>query len=68
MSCLGNGALKTIIAHKNMSTEAKMALHNGVLVPTLMYGSEAWTWQKKDETKLNAVEMRSQKNVWKNSI
>ena len=29
------------------------------MVPTIMYGSETWTWLKKDESGINAVEMRS---------
>ncbi|GBP33077.1 Zinc finger and BTB domain-containing protein 47 [Eumeta japonica] len=33
--------------------------HNGVLIPTLMYGSESWVWQKERENRFNAVEMRS---------
>jgi hypothetical protein len=54
-----NGALKSVVANKCLSNEAKLAVHNGVLVPTLMYGSEAWSWKNKDESRLNAVEMRS---------
>ena len=38
---------------------AKNAVHQAVLVPTRMYGSETWTWLQKDESVLNAVEMRS---------
>ena len=36
-----------------------MAVHNGVLLPTLMYGSECWVWLAKHESRINAVEMRS---------
>ncbi|GBP40043.1 hypothetical protein EVAR_19172_1 [Eumeta japonica] len=32
---------------------------NGVLIPTLMYDSESWVRQKKNEGRINAVEMRS---------
>lgn len=32
----------------------KLADHNGMLIPILMYGS-AWNWQRKDENKLNDV-------------
>ena len=46
-----------------MSKEAKLAVHNRVLIPTLTYDSEAWNWQRKDESRLNAVEMRSLKRM-----
>ena len=32
-----------------MSEKARLAVHNGVLVPTLMYGSECWVWQTRLE-------------------
>jgi len=54
-----NGGLNAVGTNKKLSNEAKLAVHNGVLIPTLMYGSEAWNWQRKDESRLNAVEMRS---------
>jgi hypothetical protein len=34
-------------------------VHNGVLLPTLMYGSASWVWQKKHISRVNAVEMRA---------
>ena len=44
---------------QNVSTAAPLAVHNAVLVPTLLYGSEMWVLQKKNERKMKAVEMRS---------
>ncbi|GBP36547.1 hypothetical protein EVAR_8382_1 [Eumeta japonica] len=35
------------------------ASHDGVLIPTFIYGSESWVWQKKNESRINAVEMQS---------
>ena len=49
-----NGALAALIRRRNVSTAARFAVHNAVLVPTLLYGSEPWVLQKR-----NAVEMRS---------
>ncbi|GBP94201.1 hypothetical protein EVAR_69556_1 [Eumeta japonica] len=37
----------------------RACIHDGVLTSTLMYGSESWVWQKKNERRINAVEMRS---------
>jgi len=31
-----------------------------------MYGREAWNWQRKGESRLNAVEMRSRRMCMKN--
>ena len=63
-----NGALMNVIRNKNISKKARVAVHNGVLVPTIMYGSESWIMQKKDESKLNAVEMRSLRNICRKSL
>ena len=40
-----------------------MAVHNAVLVSTLLYGSETWELQKKNERKMNVVEMRSLRRI-----
>ncbi|GBP70076.1 hypothetical protein EVAR_98907_1 [Eumeta japonica] len=36
-----------------------LAKRSVVLIPTLMYGSESWVWQKKNESEINVVEMLS---------
>ena len=38
---------------------AKTMVYQAIVLPTIMYGSETWTWLKKDESGINAVEMRS---------
>ena len=53
---------------QNVSTAARVAVDNAVLVPALLYGSERWVLQKKNERKLNAVEMRSLCRICKDSI
>ena len=40
-----------------------MAIHNAILIPTLLYGSESWVCQKKHESMINAVEMRSLRRI-----
>ena len=55
-----NEALTTLMRRRNVSTTARLTVHNVMLVPTLLYGSETWVLQKqKNERKMNAVEMRS---------
>ncbi|CAG4954309.1 unnamed protein product [Parnassius apollo] len=55
----GNGALNALVKRQGMVKSARLAIHNAVLVPTLLYGSETWVCQKKHKSKLNVVEMRS---------
>jgi hypothetical protein len=42
-----NGALYAFMNSRVVSKKAQLAVHNEVLLPTLMYGSESWVWQKK---------------------
>ena len=59
-----NGALAALMRRRNVSTAARLAVHNAVLVPTLLYGSETWVLQKNNERKRNAVEMRSLRRIY----
>ncbi|GBP21123.1 hypothetical protein EVAR_11154_1 [Eumeta japonica] len=58
-----NGVLLAITNTKSVSQQVGLAIHNVVLIPTLMYGSESWVWQKKNESRINAVEMQSRHNI-----
>ena len=58
-----NGALAALMRRRNVSRAARLAVHNAVLVPTLLYGTETWVLQKKNERKRNAVEMRSLRRI-----
>ena len=58
-----NGALAALMRWRNVSPAARLAVHNAVLVPILLYGSETWVLQKKNERKMNAVEMRSLRRI-----
>jgi exonuclease III len=58
-----NGALHSLVRSQSVTKKARLAVHSGVLAPTLMYGSESWVWQKKHESKINAVEMRSLRSM-----
>ena len=57
------GVLAALIRWQNVRTAARLAVHNAVLVPTLLYDSETWVLQKKNERKMNAVEMRSLRRI-----
>ncbi|GBP73243.1 hypothetical protein EVAR_55009_1 [Eumeta japonica] len=58
-----NGALLAIMNSKSVSQQARMVIHNGVLFPMLMYGIESWVWQKKNESRINAVKMQSLRSM-----
>lgn len=49
---------KTILGHKDIDIEVKKKIHNMITVPTLTYACESWTIRKKDESKINAMEMK----------
>ena len=58
-----NDALHSFMSSRKVSQRARLAVHRGVLVSTLMYGSESWVWQKKHESRINAVEMRALRSM-----
>ncbi|GBP03658.1 hypothetical protein EVAR_2411_1 [Eumeta japonica] len=58
-----NRALLAIMNSKSISRQARFGIHNEVFIPTLIYGSESWVWQKKNESRINEVEMRSLRSI-----
>ncbi|GBP58696.1 hypothetical protein EVAR_97099_1 [Eumeta japonica] len=58
-----NGALLVNMNSKSVLQEARLAIQNEVLIPTLTYGNESWVWQKKNESRISAVEMRSLRSM-----
>ena len=42
-----NGALAALMRRRNVSTASRLAVHNEVLVPTLLYGSEMWVLRRR---------------------
>jgi hypothetical protein len=58
-----NGALHAFMGSQKVSQRARLAVQRGVLVPTLMYGSESWVWQKRHQSQVNAVEMRALRSM-----
>ena len=37
--------------------EVKRGLRNSILLPTLTYGSETWTWNRAQQSRVRGVEM-----------
>ncbi len=42
---------------RNVSMDVKRGLRNSILLPTLTYGSENWTWNGAQQSRVRAVEM-----------
>ncbi len=53
------GSLTRVMKGRNVSVsmEVKRGLRNSVLLPTLMHGSEMWTWSRAQQSRVRAVEM-----------
>ena len=58
------GALrKEVVDRRELSKTTKVRVYNTIVKPTLLYGSETWTLQKRHMKKLQAVEMRYLRKV-----
>ena len=59
MAATAVGALREpVFGNKELSKEAKLTVYNAVVVPTLVYGCEAWVLKERDKTRLQAMETR----------
>ncbi len=57
--CLGQvlGALERVMKGRNISMAVKKGIRNSVILPTLSYTSETWTWIAAQQSRIRAVEM-----------
>ena len=62
------GALRAVWRNKRMSMDAVKGLYKVVVVPTVMYGSEAWVLNARDVSKLEAIEMRCLQSMCQPSL
>ncbi len=51
-------SLAEVIKGRNVSMDVKKGLRNSFLLLTLAYGSENWTWNGAQQSRVRAVEMR----------
>ena len=51
------GTIGRIARNRKLTKNMRLAVHNGILVPTLMYGSETWTVNECELSKVCTVEM-----------
>ena len=51
------GALKSVLSNRGLGIKAKKCLYEVVIVPTAMYGAEAWD-MRSAERRVNVLEMK----------
>ena len=52
------GALKSVLINRGLGIKAKKCVYEGVIVPTALYGAEAWGMRSAKRTKVNVFEMK----------
>jgi hypothetical protein len=53
-----SGVLKKIWKRAGISRDAKRSMHEGIVVPRLMYGSEVWESSAEDRRKMGVMEIK----------
>ena len=46
-----------MLSNRGLRIKAKKSLYQGVIVPTALYGAEAWGMKSAERTKVNVLEM-----------
>ena len=52
------GALKSVLRNRGLRIKAKKCLYEGVIVPTALYGAEAWGMRSAERRNVNVIEMK----------
>ena len=52
------GALKSVLSNRGLGIKDKKCLYEGVILPTALYGAEAWGMRSAERKKLNVLEMK----------
>ena len=52
------GVLKSALSNRELGIKAKKCLYEGVIVPTELYGAEAWDMRSAERRKVNVLEMK----------
>ena len=56
--------LKSVLSTIGLGIKAEKCRYEGVIVPTSMYGSEAWGVRSAERRKVNALQMKCLKFGW----
>ena len=52
------GALKSVLSNRGLGIKAKKCLYEGVIVPTALYGAEAWGMRSAERRTVNVLEIK----------
>ena len=58
MRCRRGKELKGLLSNRGLGIKAKKCLYEGVIVPTPLYGAEAWRMRRAESMKENVLEMK----------
>ena len=50
--------LKSVLSNRGLGINAKKYLYEGVIIPTALYGAEAWGMRSAERRKVNVLEMK----------
>ena len=50
--------MKTVLSNRVLGIKAKKCLYEGVIVPTSLYGAEAWGMRSAERRKVNVLEIK----------
>ena len=50
--------LKSVLGNRELGIQAKKCLYEGVIVPTALYGAQAWGMRSAERRKANVLEMK----------
>ena len=57
------GSPERVLSNKGLGIKAKKRLYEGVIVPTALYGAEAWGMRSANRRKVNVLEMKCLKSL-----
>ena len=57
------GALKNVLSNRGLGLKEKKCLYEGVIVPTALYGADAWGMRSAEKRKVNVLEMKCLRNL-----
>ena len=52
------GEMKNVLSNRGLGIKTKKCLYEGVIVPTALYGAEAWGIRSAERRKVNVLEMK----------
>ena len=50
-------ALESVLSSRGLEIKAKKCLYDGIILPTMLYGSEAWGMRSAERKKVGVLEM-----------